>query len=49
MLVPKYAFDIRDSANESLYFKRTAIGSVYSFQDDKFTFTKLTFQGNQIR
>jgi hypothetical protein len=46
MLVPKYAFDVRDSGNEWLYFKRIATGSSYSFQEDKFSFTKLTFQGN---
>ncbi|KAF3385731.1 Mitogen-activated protein kinase 12 [Talaromyces pinophilus] len=44
MLVPKYAFDVRDSGNEWLYFKRIATGSSYSFQEDKFSFTKLTFQ-----
>jgi len=46
MLVPKYVFNMQDSAREWLYFKRIAADSSYSLQDDKFSFTKLTFQGN---
>jgi hypothetical protein len=46
MLVPKYVFDMRDTADEWLFFKRIATGSSYSFQDDKFSFSRLTLQGN---
>lgn len=49
MLVPRYAFDLRDPAQEWLFFKRIATCSGFSFQDDKFSFSTLTSQGNYMR
>lgn len=45
MLVPRYAFTMRDPAEEWLLFKGVTTSSAYCFEDDKFSFP--TFEGNQ--